>query len=163
MLKLKVKKKGKKLDSIQQAIRKIDGQSVEIGYFANQGKHIGGDYSYPALAQALETGYFPAQGITRTPMPFMEHIGQRTIYSLGQSTKVKRAFRAWGRKLDKKGNPLNWMNAVGEHAKLQSTMVFNNPAYFPQVPNNKSPLFESGDLARRFTYRTSFDNRVRRT
>lgn len=106
MLSVKVKKKGKLLDSIEQSIKKIHDQEVEVGYFAQQGKHKSGDYSYAALAEAIEIGYFPATGMTRTPMPFMEHIVQRSIYGMSSSLTVKRAFKKWGRKLHKKGNPL---------------------------------------------------------
>jgi len=160
MIKVKIKKKGKKLEMIQDAIRKLDGEKVEVGYFQNQGKHVSG-YSYTVLAQSLELGVFP-NGLVRKPMPFMNNIGDKAILSIGRSIKVKRAFRAWGRKLDKRGNPLILLNAIGEYVVMQSKDVFNNPAYFPQAPNNKTPLYETGDLSKHFTYRTSFDNRVRR-
>lgn len=96
-------------------------------------------------------------------MPFMNHIAERTVMGMSRSTKVRRAYRTWGRKLDKRGNPLVLLNAVGEYAKMQASSVFNNPLYFPQAPNNATPLVETGELFARFTYRTSFDNRVRRT
>lgn len=167
MVTVVVKKKADKLGRMRESLMKINGQKTSIGYFANQGMHVGrdgvADYSYTALAQALEIGFFPAQGITRTPMPFMHHIGQRTIMGITRSTKVRRAFRAWGRKLDKRGNPLVLLNAVGEYAKMQAATVFNNPLYFPQAPKNNTPLVETGELFSKFTYRTSFDNRVRRT
>jgi hypothetical protein len=161
MLTVKLKKKGKKLDMIRASIKKLDNQKVEVGYFSSQGKHYSG-YSYPALAQALSLGVFP-NGLVRTPMPFLERIGDRAFLSMGRSIKVKRAFRTWGRKLDKKGNPLVLLNAIGEYFILQSKDVFGNPSYFPESPNNKTPVFETGQLKRKLTYRTSFDNRVRRT
>ena len=167
MVTVVVKKKGKMFDRIKESLRKIDGQKTEIGYFKQQGMHKGrdgvADYSYTALAQALEIGFFPVQGLIRTPMPFMDHIAQRTVMGMGRSTKVRRAFRTWGRKLDKRGNPLILLDAVGQYAKIQSRVVFNNPLYFPQASGNSTPLFETGELMSKFTYRTSFDKRVRRT
>ncbi len=164
----KIEKKGKKFDMIQDAVMKLHGQGTEIGYFGSQGKHKGADgiadYSYAALANALETGFFPnAERKYRRPMPFMEHIMQRTAYGMARSRKVNTAFRLWGRKLDKRGNPLVLLDAVGEYAVQQSKQVFNNPAYFPQNPKNKTPLVTTGELRSKFTYRTTFDNKVRRT
>jgi hypothetical protein len=166
MIGIKITKKTKKLESIKTAIKKIDGQGVEIGYFASQGIHKGGwgtrEYSYAALAQALSLGWFPATSESRKPMPFMKHIMERTVIGMVRSTKVRRAFRNWGRNLEKKASPSTWLDAVGEYAILQSKQVFNNPSYFPQAPSNKTPNWETGDLAKHFTYRTTFNNRVRR-
>ncbi|MCP3921265.1 MAG: hypothetical protein GY714_01640 [Desulfobacterales bacterium] len=168
MISVKIKKKGKKLDSMLASIKKLDGQGTEVGYFASQGKHKGSDgigsYTYAGLAQALELGYFPLSDQPfRIPMPFMEHIVQRTFYGLRGSMKYKRAMKSWFKKLDKKGNPLDVLNAVGWFAKKQAHVVFNNTAYFPQAPNNQTPLFETGELLYHFTYRTSFDGKVRQT
>lgn len=167
MLTVRVRKKGHKLASIRESVKKIVGEKVEIGFFAQQGRHTGRDgvrdYTYAGLAQALELGFFPIQGEFRTPMPFMKNIMERTVYGMKRSTKVRRAFRTWGRRLDKKASPLVWMDAVGEYAKQESKKVFNNPAYFPQTPNNRTPLVETGELRSKFTYRTSYDKRVRRT
>lgn len=161
MLKVKLQRKKFKLDRIKESVKKLDNQTVDVGYFQNQGRHKGSGYSYTILAQALELGVFP-NGTVRRPLPFMNKIGDKSMLSIGRSIKVKRAFRAWGRKLDKKGNPQNLLNAVGEYVIMQSKQVFNNPAYFPEAPNNPTPLYESGELAKHFTYRTSWDNRVRR-
>lgn len=167
MITVSIKKKTKKLESIVTSLRKIDGKKTQIGYFKNQGMHVGKDmipdYSYVALAQAIEIGYFPVQGKVTVPMPFMRSIFERTIMGMGRSTKVRRAFQKWGKRLDKKASPQILLDAVGEYAKMQSLSVFNNKAYFPQAPNNMSPVFETGELMSKFTYRTTHDNRVRRT
>ncbi|MCP4394930.1 MAG: hypothetical protein GY804_11790 [Alphaproteobacteria bacterium] len=168
MISVEIKKKGKKLDSMLAAIEKLDGQKTEIGYFASQGKHKGsvgiGGYSYAGLAQALELGYFPLSNQPfRKPLPFMNRIVENTFYSLRTSMKYKKAMRSWFKKLDKKGNPQELLDAVGWFAKKQAGFVFNNPAYFPQAPNNKTPIYETGELLNHFTYRTSHDNNVRRT
>ena len=163
MVKVKLKKKGKKLESIRASVKKLDGQTVKAGYFASQGKHLGGSYSYAALAQALELGYFPVQGFTRVPMPFMNHIGNLTYKGLSRDAGFKKALKAWIKKLDKKGNPKALLDSMGMAAKKNAYHVFNNPAYFPQAPNNRTPNFETGALRSAFSYKTSWDNQVRRT
>lgn len=164
MLKVKMKRSKKsKLLNIRRSVKKISGQSTEVGYFQSQGKHSGGMYSYTALAQALELGYFPVQQMNRIPMPFMTHIVQRTIYGLSSSMSVKRAYRAWGRSLGNNGTPVKLLDAVGELAIQQSRFVFNNRAYFPDSPNNKTPLYETGDLMKHFTYKDTYNGVVRRT
>ena len=163
----RITKKGKKLESIKIAVKKIDKQKVEAGYFAGQGTHKGGyglrEYNYPALAQALELGIFSASGQQRKPMKFMKIIGDLTVKRMITNQKVKRGFLDWGSKLDKKAKPTRWMDAVGEFAIKQSQGVFNNTAYFPQASRNSTPLWETGDFAKHFTYRTSVDKNVRRT
>ena len=114
MLSSRIKKKGKKLESISQAVKKLDKQTVKAGYFASQGKHIDGEYSYVALAQALELGYFPLQEIVRIPMPFMKHIGYLAMRGMRNDPAVKREFNKWIKKADKKGNPQALLNAIGE-------------------------------------------------
>ena len=150
-------------------LKRLDGQSTEFGYFASQGKHTGADgiadYTYAGLAQALELGYFPKEGRHRKPMPFMEHVAQRTIYGINRrNSKVNRAYRAWGRNITSRagmGSPARLLNAVGEFAQEQSEVIFGNPAYFPQAPKNKTPLVTTGELKKNFAYKTSWDNKVR--
>ncbi len=168
MITVKIEKKGKKLDSILASTKKLDGQKTEIGYFASQGKHKGSDgigsYSYAGLAQALELGYFPLSNQPfRKPLPFMNQIRKNTVKNLKRSMHFKIAMKSWYTKLDKKGNPKVLLDAVGWWAKKQASGVFNNPAYFPQAPNNQTPIYETGELLNHFTYRTTFDNQVRRT
>ena len=163
MIKVKIKKKGKKLQLIDKSVKTLSKQKVHAGYFAAQGRHLGGEYSYAGLAQALSIGVFPAQGIHRVPMPFLNNIGKITIAGMGRDPKVKAAFQAWGRKISRKGNPKVLLDAMGERAKRSSQQVFSNPAYFPQAPHNDSPLFDTGDFARHFTYKTTWTNSVRST
>ena len=152
---------------IKKSLEKADKQKVEIGYFANQGKHTGADgisdYSYAGLAQALELGFFPVQGEFRQPMPFMKNILNLTVKKLPRSQIFLRARRKWVKKLHKNGNPQILLDAIGRIAIMQSRVVFGNPAYFPQAPDNKTPNFHTGELMSHFTYRTTFDNRVRKT
>ena len=162
MFKAKLTKKGKKLENIMKSIQKLDGQRTEIGYFQSQGRHRSGEYSYAGLAQALEIGYFPVQGIKRRPMPFMGSILKRTVSGIKSSGEVKAAFRMWSKNLVKRASPKTLLESVGKRAVLESKHVFNNPFYFPQAPSNSSPNYETGDLAEHFTYKTSFDGRVRR-
>lgn len=147
---------------IKKSVKRLDGQKVQAGYFSSQGKHSDGQYSYVGLVQALELGYFPAQGITRAPMPFMHHIGAITKSGLKRDAEVKRAFKTWSSTIHRKNNPSKLLNAMGMRAVRSSRQVFNNPAYFPQAPKNKTPLVDSGELRENFSYMTSWDRSVRR-
>lgn len=162
MIKVKIRKKGRKLDRIKQSLRKLDGEAVELGYFASQGRHPEGPYSYAALAQALEMGYFPVEGRMYVPMPFMKFIVRNTLRAMKNSPAVKKAYRIWGKRLVKGTGPEVWLKAIGELAIEESGDVFNNRQYFPQAPNNKTPIYETGALASQFTYRITTNMQVRR-
>jgi len=165
MLKARIRKTGKMLDKIKKSIDKLDNSKVDVGYFSSQGKHTGrdgiADYSYVALAQAIELGHFPIQELYTTPMPFMDSIGDLTVEKMGTSSSVKRAFKAWGRKLHDNIQPTDLLNSIGKYAKLQSTKVFNNPEYFRQAPNNDTPVYETGEFSSHFAYRDSITKTVR--
>lgn len=165
MIRIKVRRKTKKLQSIKSAVQKLDGQKTELGYFKSQGMHVGmdgiPDLSYAALAQALELGLFPEQA--HIPLPFMNHIGDLTVEGLTRSTKMRRAVKSWSKNLERNASPLPLLDAVGEVGIKQSRKVFNNKIFFPQAPNNETPIFQTGELMRKFTYRTSYDNKVRKT
>lgn len=161
MITVKVRRKKKKLQRVAQSIKRLDGQSTQIGYFAQQGLHSGGEYSYVALAQAVEIGYFPKQKLNRVPMPFMNIIGDKVARGVPVDAKVRGAFRKWGKRLDRGVSPNKLLNAVGEVGLTESKGIFNNPAYFPQAPHNKTPLFESGDFAAHFAYKNTVTNIIK--
>jgi len=165
MIKGRIVRKKKTLLSIKASVKKIDEQKVEAGYCASQGVHKGGwgmrEYNYPALAQALELGIFEASGQQREPMPFMKIIGRNIIKRMKTDSGVKQGFKRWSSKLDKNARPKLWLDAVGELAIKESENVFNNKAYFPQAPRNATPLWETGDFAKHFAYRTSIGKTVR--
>ena len=57
------KNKKSKLKNMIKSFKLLHGESTQVGYFKSQGMHKGADgisdYSYTALAQALENGFFP--------------------------------------------------------------------------------------------------------
>lgn len=164
MLDVQIIQKTKALDSILAAINKLDDQYIEIGYFSSQGKHKGkdgiADMTYPALAQALELGLMPEQ--LYIPLPFMRRIGFETIEKAQTSPKIKKAWKAWRVNLVRKSSPKLLLNAYGEFAQEQAQRIMGDPRYFPQTKHT-SPVVETGELRSKFTYRSSFDNSVRKT
>ena len=169
MFSFKVEKTGKTLDNIMASIRKLDEHSTDIGHFASQGKHTGSDgisdYSYVALGQALATGYFPVQGVSRGPMPYLKQINENSMLSMTkQNSQVTRQFQRWAKRMHKPNNsPQQLLSAVGQHVVAESRKVFGNPMYFPLArAGNDRPLITTGEFASKFTYRTSLDKKVRR-
>ena len=163
MIKVKMKSKGRKLINIRQAIKKLDGEATQLGYFRSQGMHWQGVYTYTALAQALETGFFPATGLQRTPLPFMVFIGDLTVNKLKKSMLFKSALKTWRTNLhNRSSQPHKLLAAVGEVGVDESMNVFGNKKYFPQAPWNPTPVFETGDLARNFTYKVTSNNMMKR-
>ncbi len=77
---------------------------------------------------------------------------------------MNKAHRQWKGKATNKGgtSPNILLDAVGMKAIVESKKVFNNKMYFPQVPENETPVWETGDLAQHFTYKQTNNNRVRR-
>ncbi len=153
-------------------MRKLDGKYTKVGYFRSQGMHTGADgiadYSYAALAQALEIGYFPMlkdvkEGYKfKTPMPFMNSIVNLSLQSKKRSPVFNRPWKKWLLNLDKNESPDILLDAIGRLAVNKSKEVFNNKAFFPQAPTNLTPLFETGELMKHYAFRTSSNSQVRK-
>lgn len=164
MITIKLKKYSNKLSKIKGSFHRLEGRSTSVGYFAAQGKHKGADgisdYTYAGLANALEIGYFPLMRDVdtiadsfRTPMPFMNHIVNRARMDSKTSPIFNRPFKQWVRGLGKGIGPEILLNAVGKMARHASKEVFDNRVYFPQAPQNATPIFETGELMKAFTFR----------
>lgn len=164
-MKVKIKRKGNKLQNIKESVKRLHNQSTQVGYFASQGKHIGrdkiADYSFVGLAQALELGLTLSKVNFQKPMPFMNNIGMLAIKGMRNSTSVKRAYRAWGRELHAVADPTHLLDTIGKYAQSKAKEVFNNPSYFPQNKENKTPIFETGELFKHFAYKNTISNTVR--
>ncbi len=175
-VKFKLRRRGNKNNNqIQRMIKsmeRLSGEYTEVGYFKSQGMHTGADgvadYSYTALAQALEIGFFPMlknrasiSEMVRTPMPFMNHIVNRTIQDRKRSVIFLRPWKNWRLNMDKNGSPDELLNAMGRLAVNRSKDVFDNKAYFPQAPQNATPLVETGELRKKYSYITSVNKIVR--
>lgn len=160
-----VVRKGNMLQNIKKSIAALSKESVDVGYFQSQGKHVGKDgianYSYCGLAQALELGLTNSAVNRGVPMPFMESIRDLTVKGYKTSPLVKRAMKEWSMTLHTDVKPTAILNGLGAYAKLRSKEVFNNPAYFSQNPDNNSPVWETGELAGKFAFRNSITKQVR--
>lgn len=156
-------KNSKKLLNIKNLVKGIHKQSVEIGYFQSQGRHISAEYSYAALAQAIELGFFPVSSQRRAPMPFMRTILNITGVYIKRDARVKKAYGRWASPKNKNQSPKEVLNAVGEVGIESSRKVFGNPVFFPQAHDrNRFPLVTTGDLRNHFTYRNSINKLVRK-
>lgn len=171
-LDITLKKNNSKLDDIKKSLKAANKQKVEVGYFSSQGKHTGADgisdYSYAALAQALEIGWFPMMKDVlfgdqyRTPMPFMNNIVNRGLQDRMKSGAFTRPAKKWRQSLDEGVSPDLLLNALGRTIVLAAPKVMGNPAYFPQASSNETPNVETSELLNAFSFRTSTNKAVRK-
>ena len=166
----KIKKNKNMLSSIKRSFQRLEGQSTSVGYFAEQGKHpvtapfINQPYSYAALALALETGWFPLnvpEHRIREKLPFMKSIVNLSMKDRRRAVTFTRPFKKWRTNLHNNVSPSLLLNAVGRLNISRAKKVFNNPAFFTQVPINDSPIFETGDLLKKYSYKTSLNKTLK--
>jgi len=167
MITTRIKKKGKQIDNIKKSMKRLSGEFTSVGYFRSQGMHVGrdliADYSYPALAQALELNLFPPSVNETVPMPFMDNIVIEALKQRRRSPLLNRPMTKWRKNLDKDIGPGNILNGLGKLAIKTSAEVFGNRTFFPEAkPWNLNPLITTGELMKAYSFTTSLNGQVRR-
>tara|TARA_R110000851_G_scaffold100830_1_gene216624 strand:- start:275 stop:766 length:492 start_codon:yes stop_codon:yes gene_type:complete len=162
MITAKVVKKGNSLSKISKNVKKLDGENVQIGYFAEQGVHKGSKMTYASLMALLEYGN--------------EDIPKRPIFTIAafqnspeKDTRVKRAVRAWNKELltsdnskallDKLGRM--YRKSIGDLFGDTSAIEGNHPTTI-RLKGRDDPLRDTGDLKRKLSFRNSLDKEIKK-
>lgn len=171
-LNISVKMTSDKVDNILKSLKKADNDSVEVGYFEEQGKHKGSGLLYSHLADIHEHGrtirHPKGYIIVIPPRPFLKFGLGMLGSKLNSSRVVKRSFKAWADKLEKTGNIEPVLEAIGQLGVRQVRAIFGSTKFL--APNAKStisrkgsnkPLIAKGELRSKVAYRTSISRKVK--
>jgi hypothetical protein len=162
MIKLKVKKKGNQLEKLVKNFHDLNGENVQVGHFASQGKHYSG-YTYPEL---MALHHNPrTNGFDFPPRPVLDILFAKNLNLNSQG--IKRILSQY-RKMELNQNANKFLlDAIGKYLRNQEKRIFGSSDLAPNAESTaerkgkNSPLIDTGDLRRKVAYRTSKNKEIK--
>jgi hypothetical protein len=162
MIKLKVKKKGNQLERLVKSLHGLNGETVQVGHFSEQGKHYSG-YTYPEL---MALHHNPrANGFDFPPRPVLDILFAKNLNLDSQG--IKRILSQY-RKMELNENANNFLlDSIGKYLREQEKKIFGSSELAPNAESTQeqkgknSPLIDTGDLRRKTAYRTSKNKEIK--
>lgn len=157
---IKVKRVGKGLNAIVDQLSKLQGQSIEVGHFKEQGLHKSG-FSFPELMAFHHNGGTPTGDAYVVPRPLLDLFFEKHRHSMFNDRVIKAAFTRWKKRTPSEESNKKLLADIGRRiAKLEKD-AFGDPSLLP-VTNNPTPLVDTGELRNAVAFRTSLDKRIRK-
>lgn len=164
-LKLKLKKKGNKLEKLGKNLKKLNNESVEVGHFASQGKHSTTDLTYVELMAIANLGL---NGPPRRVLTLLKHKERKL-----DDSQYNTLMQAWGK--SNYGNAANkrLLEGFGSAMAMKEKALFGRvaPATMPAnspttkkkvgVMGKNAPLVDTGELKSKVAYKTSLGKTVK--
>lgn len=165
-LKLKLKKRGDKLEKTRKALNLLGNPNVRVGHFSEQGTHSDAKVSYPRLMKWHHTGRggYPERPVLRV-LWFRNK-------KLLKSPELIRAMKVWlSGDINKQTTQL-MLSTFGKHlVKKEKAIMGSSGNMMPPSTSKKrigvegptAPLVDSGELKSKVAYKTSITNKVEET
>lgn len=165
-LSLEVREKSDKFSKILAAFKSAEKESVEIGFFNEQGVHRSSGLKYADLARIHERGVtkrLSNGGLMVIPPRPVLRFGLGVMRRKAKTSRaLKRGFREWARSLDKNPEIDHFLESLGQLGVRSVKGIFGNKSFL--IGNKRStiakkgfdkPMIETGELYKNVAYRTS--------
>lgn len=156
-----IKKRGKSLEKLIKNVKRLNGQSVQVGHFQEQGIHYSG-MSYPELLQYWFVGV-EVQGFAGR---LRQDVRSQFIHDYFNSDKISKdpriteAINDWKREALHRDNAKTMLDKVGRVLMTEYQQKFN-VKQGPHMNGTATPLYETGELASSTAYKTSKEGIVK--
>lgn len=139
------------------SLQELDGESVEIGWFEEQGQHSTGR-SYPEIMR-YHARALPEEGA------FIKRDPKKVVEVFHKPSKEQKIFEIISDKLenlDKSNEQV--LDSIGRHytALLASKMGLPVPGLNPASPGNPDPMLDTGETKDKTSYKTSLNPKLRK-
>ncbi len=144
-MKIKVSKSSNRVDAMFASMMKAHGKELSVGHFSDQGTHYSG-YSYPDLLAFWDRG-ISGDGKINGP----KRVLLATAITLNnlRIAPITRLKERWFATQDSS----KFLNDLGKLIQEIEVSIFGEVGPLMSPDRNNTPLYETGDLASKTTYR----------
>ncbi len=161
MVKVRVRKTGKKTEALIKSLEQLDDSTVQVGHFASQGTHSDSGLTYPELMALWHVGRVGGhEGVKRSPLMnfnFTELVSKK----LSNSPEFIAAMQRWSSGVLRASSDDELLEAIGKLTAEQYQAVFGVTGPYMPPDSTDTPMLETGELKSAVAYRTSKNNQIK--
>jgi hypothetical protein len=163
-IKLRLRKKGNKLQKIRKAMHHLNGQSTQVGHFEEQGDHSTAEMPYTDL---MRMHHFGVGGLKPRQVLTLLVFRNRKL----QDPKFSSAMKTWGDGPYTIQNNNKLLDTFGQILAREEKSIFGkaSPLMPPSAPFKEvgvmgptAPLVDTGELKEAVRYKTSTNKNLKK-